>query len=205
MIVCQGTALAVPQISPRLAALAVGMNSMTIPSRHGDPHNIHYDRRTFFLTTSCDGHRRLLQSERMAQLLIDTLLHYRDEGRYELHEFVVMPDHLHVLLTVSTAMTIERAAQFIKGGFSYRVSHELGMKHVIWQRGFSDSRILAADDYRSRATYIRQNPVRAGIVYRPEDFPFSSASGQFRLDPAPWPAAEAATITTASGTAKAVP
>ena len=165
---------------------------MTIPSRHADPDSIQHDRRTFFITTSTDGHRRLLQSDRMARLLIDTLVHYRDEGRYELHEFVIMPDHVHLLLTFGAAMTLERAVQFIKGGFSYRVSHELGFKHAIWQRGFSDSRILTADDYRSRAMYLRQNPVRAGIVQRAEDFPYSSAQGQWELDSAPWPAAEAA-------------
>ena len=50
----------------------------------------------------------------MAGLLVDTLFRYRDEHRYELHEFVVMPDHLHVLLTLGAGMTVERAAQFIK-------------------------------------------------------------------------------------------
>ena len=130
----------------------------------------------------------------MALLLIDTLLRYRDQHRYELHAFVVMPDHLHVLLTISAGMTIERTAQFIKGGFSYRVSHELAMSGAIWQRGFSDERILTAEQYWTCANYIQQNPVLAGLVQSPEEFPFRSAAGSVRLDPAPWPAAKAAVI-----------
>jgi putative transposase len=166
---------------------------MAVPSRHSDPHAIQYDRRTFFVTTSCDGHRRLLQSDRMARLLIDTLLRYRDQGRYQLHEFVVMPDHLHVLLTIGLDMTVERAVQLVKGGYSYRVSHELGVKSEVWQRGFSDSRILTAAEYHSRANYIGENPVRAGLAQAARDSPYSSAACDVRLDPSPWPAAKGAT------------
>ena len=52
------------------------------------------------------------------------------------HEFVVMPNHLHVLMTVPEEMTIEKAMQLIKGGFSFRAGKELGFKGDIWQRGF---------------------------------------------------------------------
>ena len=56
----------------------------------------------------------------MASLLIDVLLHYQTQGEYHLHEFVIMPNHFHLLITPIPPVTIERAIQFIKGGFSYR-------------------------------------------------------------------------------------
>ena len=99
---------------------------MASPKRHASSEAIHHDRRTFFLTTSAFAKQRLLQSERMARLLIDTIYKYRDAGRFDLHEFAVMPNHLHVLMTIGAEMTVERAAQFIKGGFSYRAARELG-------------------------------------------------------------------------------
>jgi hypothetical protein len=64
---------------------------------------------------------------------------------YLLHEFVLMPDHLHLLITPTVAL--ERAMQLIKGGFSYRAKKELGTNAEIWQRGFADHRIRDAEDY----------------------------------------------------------
>ena len=82
--------------------------------------------------------RRLLQSERNAELLIDVLRSHVAERRFELHDFVIMPDHLHLLLTVFDEITIERAMQLVKGRFSYRLSHEFGHKGEVWQRGFTE-------------------------------------------------------------------
>src|SRR3989442_3739934 len=53
--------------------------------------------------------------------MMDVLVHYREQMRYVLHEFVIMPDHLHLLLTPEADISIERALQLIKGGFSYRL------------------------------------------------------------------------------------
>jgi len=61
---------------------------MSIPKRHSSPENIKSRQRTFFVTTSTDGKRGLLQTERMAMLLIDVMFHYRNQGEYKLHEFV---------------------------------------------------------------------------------------------------------------------
>ncbi len=116
-----------------------------------------------------------------------------------------MPDHLHLLLTVGVDMTIERAVQFIKGGFSYRAAREIGTSGEIWQRGFSEVRILTAEDYDQHVRYTRENPVRAGLVSAAEEYRYSSASPGWKLDPAPWPAAKAASNSAGCGTTKVVP
>jgi len=54
----------------------------------------------------------------MARLFVEVLFHYRDHKNYLLHEFVLMPDHFHLL--VSPTLSLERSLQLIKGGFSYR-------------------------------------------------------------------------------------
>jgi len=97
----------------------------------------------FFVTSSIADKRKLLQSDRSAGLFIRTLYEYRAEGKFRLHEYVVMPDHFHVLLTVDAGMSVERAVQFIKGGFAFRAGKELGMRSPVWQKGFSDARVLA--------------------------------------------------------------
>ena len=99
---------------------------MARPSRNARPDSIVSSARTFFATTRTSQGRPLLQSERNASLLIDVLRWYVAAGKFRLHDFVVMPDHLHLLMTVGGGMTIERAMQFIKGGFSYRLKKECG-------------------------------------------------------------------------------
>jgi REP element-mobilizing transposase RayT len=64
----------------------------------------------------------------MAGLFIANLFHYRNQGEYKLHAFVVMRDHFHVLLTIEGTGTIERVMQKVKGGFSYRARAELGFR-----------------------------------------------------------------------------
>ena|SRR5579863_6749735 len=134
------------------------------------------------ITSATWGRRSLFQRDRWAKLFIDTLYHYRG-STYLLHEFVVMPDHIHVLLTPTTSL--EKAMQFIKGGFSYRAKKELGSNMEVWQKGFSDHRIRDVGDYLHHVSYIRQNPVRKHLCERAEEYPYSSASVRVELDPVP--------------------
>jgi len=120
---------------------------MAIPNRNANPENVVAGARTFLTTSSTAGRRRLLQSDHSARLFIRVLYNCRTQGKFRLHEFVVMPDHFHVLLTIDTGMTIERAVQLIKGGFSFRAGRELGMRSPVWQKGFSDRRITGVDEF----------------------------------------------------------
>ena len=99
---------------------------MARPARNARPDGILSPARTFFATTKTFEGIPLLQSERNATPMIDVLRSYVAAGKFQLHDFVVMPDHLHLLITVDGATTIERAMQFIKGGFSYRLKKETG-------------------------------------------------------------------------------
>ena len=72
------------------------------------------------MTSATFNRRRLFQVEAKAELFLEVLQNYRREGYYKLHAFVVMPDHIHLLLTPQGA-PIERVVGLIKGGFSHRV------------------------------------------------------------------------------------
>ena len=82
---------------------------MAKPLRNASSTQILSSSRTFFATTSTSMGRALFQSERNALLLIDVLRSYVATGKFQLHDFVIMPDHLHLLLTVTGDTTIERA------------------------------------------------------------------------------------------------
>lgn len=147
---------------------------MAKPSRNSSASDVIAGARTFFVTSKACG-AGLLQSERMAALLIDVLRSYAAAGKFKVHDFVVMPDHLHVLLTVGESSTIEKAMQFIKGGFSFRVKKELGYLGEVWQRGFSEVRVMDRESFLNHRNYIDENPVKARLVDAAEIFPFGSA------------------------------
>jgi len=135
--------------------------------------------------TGTDGGRPLFQSERVAELLLDTLFSYRDQQKFQIHEFVIMPNHLHLLMTPGNGITIERALQYFKGGFSHRVKKELGIASEIWQRGYVDHRIRESSDYRQHREYIHGNPVRAHMVDAAEEYRYSSAHPGYVLADVP--------------------
>jgi REP-associated tyrosine transposase len=95
-----------------------------------------------------------------------------------------MPDHFHLTMT-PTEISVEKAIQFIKGGFSYRVKKELGLNCEIWERGYIDHRIRDANDYLHHVAYTRFNPVKARMTLTAEEYPYSSAHSGFDLDPCP--------------------
>jgi putative transposase len=84
----------------------------------------------------------------MASLFVEALRSYMRQRKFIVHDFVVMPNHVHVLLTVPVEMNLESAVQLIKGGFSYRAKKELGYCGDVWQRGFSDVYVPNTEDFR---------------------------------------------------------
>ncbi len=104
-------------------------------------------------------------------------MRHRDLDRLLLHGFVVMPDHIHVLLTPTES--IEKAAQLIKGGFSFAVRKEYPGE--VWQDGYHAHRIIDRADFQNQLGYIANNPIRKGFV----DYPHVHTTGAWRLDPPP--------------------
>jgi putative transposase len=148
---------------------------MAKPARQSDTAAVRGIARTFFVTSKTAPNLAVLRSERMALLMIDVLRSYVAAGKSVLHDFIVMPDHIHLLVTLDQLITIEKAMQLIKGGFSYRAKKEIGYKGEVWQRGFSEVRILDRQSFLNHRDYINQNPVKAGLIDSPEKFPYGSA------------------------------
>lgn len=82
--------------------------------------------RTFFISAAARGRRGVLQTSRMARLFLDVLRENRKKERFQMHAFVVMPNHVHALVTPAADVSLEKCVQYIKGGFSFRAKKELG-------------------------------------------------------------------------------
>ena len=99
-----------------------------------------------------------------------------------MHAFVLMPEHLHILLTPSNETSIEKAMQMIKGGSAHRIGIEKSQAFPVWHRSFHDRWIRDAEQYWQAKAYIEQNPVKAGLVNAAEEYVWSSANAKALLD-----------------------
>ena len=115
----------------------------------------------YFVSTQTAGRKPFFRHEQWARLIVATLNHYAEKD-FLLHAYVIMPDHLHLLITPRES--VEKAVQLIKGGFSFRAKRELDWKFDIWQPGFTDHRIRDEEDWGRHLEYIRMNPVEARLA-----------------------------------------
>ena len=148
------------------------------------PHRGLTSESTYFITANVLERKGLFRVDKIARLFLEVLFNYRIEKKYLLHEFVVMPDHFHLIVT-TTGITLERSMQFIKGGFSFRLNKGLKLKRVVWQPSFVDRRIRDALEYQRFKDYIWQNPVKRFLATMPQEYPYSSANPAIELDPVP--------------------
>jgi putative transposase len=136
---------------------------------------------TYALTTVAYQRRHVFQRDAIAELFIATIFRYRDAGKFQLHAFVVMPNHAHVVMTPAPYLAIEKCAQLIKGGFSFAVRKEFTGE--IWQEGYHPHRVTDDDDLRNQILYIVNNPIKKGAVEYPHIH--TAAAYVSRIDPMP--------------------
>jgi putative transposase len=133
----------------------------------------------YALTISTFQQHRHFQRTANAELFIATIFRYRDQSRFHLHGFVVMPDHVHVLITPAPDQSTARCVQYIKGGYSFAVREQ--SQGEIWHSSYHEHRIRDAADFSNQILYIANNPTRKNY----EDYPHIHTRYADRLDPMP--------------------
>ena len=99
-----------------------------------------------------------------AKRLIESAAFYHQTGAWWLHLLLIMPDHLHALFSPAPDRELAKAVMAWK-------SYQAKSLRIEWQAGFFDHRLRSDESLDEKANYIRMNPVRAGLVSRPEDWP----------------------------------
>ena len=132
---------------------------------------------TYAITILTHRRLRLFQRAANAELMIATLIRYRDTKKFLLHAFVVMPDHLHVLFAL--AESLAKAIQLIKAGSSFTICSQFPGE--IWHSGQHEHRIRDKRDFESQKQYIANNPVRKNY----ENYPHVHTPHPLSLDPSP--------------------
>lgn len=148
---------------------------MTEPSEHDFT-------RTFFTTATTLNRRPVFLTEPNSRLLLNTLFACRDRGLFRLHEFVVMPDHVHLLLTPQSGLSVQEAVQQFKDTYCHAFREEFDSRMEIWEQTCAHRQIRDWADFQKCRRFIYQNPVHAGFVQRPEDYPCCSAYPGFCVD-----------------------
>jgi len=116
-----------------------------------------------------------LKDPALAKIVEDALLFF-DDQRYRLLTWVVMPNHVHTMVEMVEGYPIADILKSWKGYSAREINKVLGRSGQFWSRDYFDRYIRTIDHYYDALNYIHMNPVIAGLVQRPEDWPFSSAN-----------------------------
>ncbi len=144
--------------------------------RHADLGSIPY-----FVTTRTFASRRVF-SGNLAAVAVEQLLSDRERYGFLLPAFVFMPDHAHFVIVPAAPYSISHTMRIVKGSIARRINKATGQRGRLWQEGFFDKAPRTRDDVNTYIDYIHGNSVKAGMVARPEDYAYSSASGRGMSD-----------------------
>jgi len=135
---------------------------------------------TYLVTTKAAPKRNLTNPLQIAEGICDTLLWLRAGGRMALHAFVVMPDHIHVIITPGHDHTLPNFMHSLKGFTVHRWNPRLNLKGPMWQPGYHEESIRSRQTMEDAIGYVEHNPVEAGLVDKAEEWPYSSANEHYR-------------------------
>ena len=130
-----------------------------------------YDPPLFFVTVCCADRKRLLANEAVHAAFREFATRGQRDRHIAVGRYVLMPDHLHVFVCGSAEFRVEQWVRVLKTVLGKKLQ-ELRHDPEFWQRGFFDHLVRHSESYAEKWEYVRQNPARAGLVSRVEDWPY---------------------------------
>ena len=119
---------------------------------------------------------RWLEQPEIAEIFVEAM-HHRDGQEYTLHAFTLMPTHAHMLVTPlpsgESFRMLHVILQSLKGYTAFKANRLLGRKGAFWHGESYDHFVRDGDEQARIVHYIRQNPVKAGLVQKAEDWPWT--------------------------------
>jgi len=127
------------------------------------------------VTFSC--YRRLprLEDERLCHLFLECLDRTRAKYHFRVYGYVLMPEHVHLLVSEPEVATLAKAIQALKISVARRaISYRARDVTPLWQKRYYDHNVRNYESFVEKLRYIHRNPVKRGLVERPEDWNWSS-------------------------------
>ncbi|MGH8161467.1 MAG: REP-associated tyrosine transposase [Gammaproteobacteria bacterium] len=130
-----------------------------------------------YLLTSVTHRRQAFFADfASARIVARSLTHFHRAGHCQSLAWVIMPDHLHWLVTLDTERSLSGLMRSFKTWTAHRLNlHADHAGRRVWQPGFHDHAVRRDEDLRAMARYVIANPLRAGLVSRVGDYPFWDA------------------------------
>jgi putative transposase len=155
----------------RLIGPGTIMLFVSVPQRKPLPHEVPLwidpQREIYFITINCEVRgTSQLATEKVAAALFETVRHRQEQGFWWPHVFLLMPDHVHALISFPPS---GKSIKYIVSKWKEWTAKTSG---IDWQRDFFEHRLRHAESRREKADYILQNPVRKKLAVRAEDWPF---------------------------------
>jgi REP element-mobilizing transposase RayT len=129
--------------------------------------------RYFFITCRLLPKRKTLAEPEFA-CLARVIHERREEHGFLVTAWVLLPDHWHAILFPRHPLTISEVMESIKVSSTRRINHGRGGRGLLWQPRFFDRAVRSVNEYHEKVRYIHENPVKAGLASRPEDWAWSS-------------------------------
>ena len=137
----------------------------------------------FFFVTCRISRRRQALSESEFACLASVIRARRQKYRFLLTAWVFLPDHWHAVLCPQSPLTVSRVMEAIKVGSTLRINAARKEEGPLWQSRFFDRALRTPEEYAEKVDYIHHNPVKAGLVERPDEWKWSSCCEYTEIDP----------------------
>jgi putative transposase len=139
------------------------------------PPRLYENNSTYFLTFNTYKRKSILCRKSVPRFLLDEIKFQCKNLSLNMNAYVIMPEHIHLLVKCIEAKAISKFLKQFKSFSSRGIKRILNINDkIIWQRGTYDHVIDGSDDYENHLNYIHLNPVKHGYVERPEDWKWSS-------------------------------
>ena len=146
-------------------------------------------KQSHFVTFSCYRRQPQLRDERLCDLFVECLERMRRKYRFRVYGYVVMPEHVHLLVSEPEVEALATAIQALKISVARRAMSCLreptsaksgqmwgtvGEDVPLWQKRYYDHNVRNYESFVGKLRYIHRNPVKRGLVEKPEDWKWSS-------------------------------
>jgi REP-associated tyrosine transposase len=125
----------------------------------------------FFVTFCTYERQRLLASDTVHTAFVSFATRAHLEQNVAVGRYVIMPDHVHFFVRRPDELELGRWVGMLKQALAKHIASS--GTSPIWQRGFFDHLLRSDESYGDKWNYVRENPVRAGLVTRADDWPYS--------------------------------
>jgi putative transposase len=142
---------------------------------------------THFITIPTFHRKRLFQNQRFGDLLAETLMQCCKQQKILLHDYVIMPDHVHLLITIQQGTTVADVVHLVQSGLEEELSRQYGYAGEVWAHPYRDQPLEHAEECAAAVRFIQSNPVRLGFCQQAREYAMSSKASRWMLDPLPEP------------------